>query len=216
MMEAWIGLGGVIVGSTITITKDVWLSWIERRRDGSYSAIRLICILEEYANKCIDVVGDDGTAYGRPAHRTDNGEEYREAQIRTPDPLEYPKDIAWRSISESQMHRSLALSNKARSTDQFISASAENASPPDYEEFFDPRQEGYAQLGLVALELSDDLRKKFRISAESRTTLYGDWDPKEFLQCWLLRCEKRRTEARQRAEASPLFQTEKPDQDQGP
>lgn len=117
MIEALIGLAGVIVGSVITISKDVWVSKFERQREGSYSAIRLICILDEYADRCIDVVNDDGTIYGQPAGRTEEGQEYYKAQIFTAVPLEFPKDISWRSIPEPLMHRVLALTNKARSTD---------------------------------------------------------------------------------------------------
>jgi hypothetical protein len=182
MIEAIIGLVGVIVGSVVTIAKDSWGTWRERRREGSYSAIRLICIMEECADKCIDVVYDDGTAYGLPAMRNKSGEEYCVAQTEAPDPLEFPDDISWRSIPEALMHRILALPNKARSTDRHISKAGENAFPPDYDEFFRLRQHGYAQLGLDALEITDDLRDRFGVSAQSRTNLNTDWDPKAFLR----------------------------------
>lgn len=201
MIEAFIGLFGVVVGSVIIITKDTWTSRMDRRREGSYSAIRLICILEEYADKCIDVVGDDGTAYGRPAHRTEKGEEYCEAQVTPPEPLDFPEDISWRSIHESLMHRTLALTNKARSTDRHISASDEHAFPPDFEEFFGPRQEGYAQLGLDALEVADDLRDKFGISVKSRAELNSDWEPIAFLRDKLANFEEHRSQASKRVEA---------------
>jgi hypothetical protein len=196
MMEAWIGLGGVIVGSMITITKDVWLSWINRRRDGSYSAIRLIFILEEYANKCIDVVGDDGTAQGQPAGRTDDGEEYLVAQVQSPDPIVFPDDIVWRSLKGSLMHRTLAMATKARSTNRYISASAEHAFRPYLEEFFEPRREGYAQLGLDALELVDDLRKQYGIVIKTRSELGSEWDPNGHLRDILDRFEKHRNRVR--------------------
>lgn len=198
MMSAWIGLGGVIVGSMISITKDVWLSWIERRRDGSYSAIRLIFILEEYADKCIDVVGDDGTFQGQPAGRTDGGEEYLELQVQSPDPIEFPDDIVWRSLEGSLMHRTLAMTTRARSTNRYVSASAENAYPPDFEEFFYPRREGYAQLGLDALELVDDLRKQYGIATKTRSEMDSKWDPKLHLRDMLDRFEKGRSRDRMR------------------
>lgn len=203
MIEAWIGLGGVIVGSMITITKDVWLSWIDRRRDGSYSAIRLIFILEEYADKCIDVVGDDGTVQGQPAGRTDDGEEYLVAQVQSPDPIDFPDDIVWRSLKGSLMHRTLAMTTKARSTNRNVSASAENAFPPDYEEFFEPRREGYAQLGLDALELVDDLRKQYGIATKTRSELGSEWDPKAHLRDMLDRFEKHRN--RDRGQSNDLL-----------
>lgn len=202
MTEAWFGLIGVILGSIIAISKDSWAHWRERRRDGSYSAIRLICILEEYANKCIDVTGDDGYAYGRLAGQTEDGQEYCVAQVTTPDPLDYPSDIAWRSLDETLMHRILALSNKARSTDRYVSASAENAFMPYYEEFFEPRQEGYAQLGLEALDIVDDLRNRHGISVKSRTDLSEGWDSKEYLAELIAKLKKRDTEREERRKAS--------------
>jgi hypothetical protein len=203
MMEAWIGLGGVIVGSMITITKDVWLSKVERRRSSSYSAIRLVFILEEYADKCIDVVGDDGTSHGQPAGRTDDGEEYLVAQIQAPDPLDFPDDIDWRSLRGSLMHRCLALTTKARSTNRYISASAENAFMPDYEEFFEPRRKGYAQLGLTALNLADDLRAQYGIKTETRSELSADWDPKQHLQDQLDRFQQYEEERSRRLASMP-------------
>ncbi|MGX1307077.1 hypothetical protein AB7M35_001797 [Amorphus suaedae] len=182
MSEALIGLIGVVVGSVIAISKDVWTSWLQRRREGSYSAIRLICILEDYASDCLDVVYDDGTAQGRPAGCTEHGEEYHEEQVSTPQPPAFPDDIAWRSLPEELMHRTLALPNKAKSTDRHISACSEHADPPDYDDFFKPRREGYARLGLDALELANDLRRNFGISAKSHTPLNSDWDPIWYLE----------------------------------
>ena len=182
MIEAVIGLFGVIVGSAITIAKDSWASWRTRRRDGSYSAIRLIGMLEEYADGCIDVMYDDGTAEGRPARQTSDGQEYCEAQATVPDPLMYPDDIVWKSLPETLMHRVIALPNKARSTNRHIQAASEWAGPPDYEQFFRPRQIGYAQLGLDALEIARDLRTHFGISADSRDSLNPDWNPMDALR----------------------------------
>lgn len=182
MIEAIIGLVGVVVGSAITITRDSWATWRAHRREGSYSAIRLIGMLEEYADRCIDVVYDDGTAEGRPAGRTSEGQEYHKAQVTAPDPLDYPDDIGWRSLPEALMHRTIALPNKARSTNRHVQAASGWGTPPDYREIFEPRQMGYAQLGLDALEIANDLRAHFGISAESRDNLNPDWNPIDALR----------------------------------
>jgi len=203
MMEAWIGLGGVIVGSMITITKDVWLSKVERRRSSSYSAIRLVFILEEYADKCIDVLNDDGTSHGQPAGRTDDGQEYLIAQVETPEPLNFPDDIDWRSLRGSLMHRCLAMTTKARSTNRYISVSAENAFMPDYEEFFEPRRKGYAQLGLDALTLADDMRSQYSIKTETRLELSAGWNPKKHLQDQLDRFQQHEAERSKRLASMP-------------
>ncbi|WP_322866057.1 hypothetical protein U5922_007530 [Aquicoccus sp. G2-2] len=182
MNEALIGLAGVLVGSFITVFKDLWTSHRERRKEGSYSAIRLISILEAYADRCIDVVQDDGTIHGQPAGRWDDGQEYAEAQEATPDPLDYPDEIGWRSLDEGLMHRIVALPNKARRTNRYIGMSTEFASPPYYEDYFHARQEGYARLGADALEIAAELRRKYRISANSGIRMTTEWDPVSFLR----------------------------------
>ena len=201
MIEALIGLAGVIVGSVITISKDSWALRRERRRDASYSAIRLICLLEDYANKCADVADDDGYACGRPAGQTESGEEVCEAQVATPEPPEYPADLAWRSLDESLMHRILALPNKARSTDRYISSCAEHAFPPDYSEVFEPRRKGYALLGLQALDIIEQLRRCYSVSVESGTDLGVDWDIKAHLEGVIEGFKKRDAEREERRKA---------------
>lgn len=194
MIEAIFGLVGVLVGSLITVLKDWVSSYRERRRDASYSAIRLISILEAYADRCIDVVQDDGTIYGRPAGRWDDGQEYAEAQESTPDPLDYPDDIGWRSLDEDLMHRIVALPNKARRTNRYIGLSTEFASPPYYEDYFDARQEGYARLGADALEIAEQLRRQYRISANSGIHMTTEWDPVVFLRERIQKFDNERAE----------------------
>lgn len=180
--NALIGLIGVFVGGFLTIAKDTFSSFRERKEDGSYAAIRLICILEEYADKCIGVVGDDGTAYGQPAGRTKDGEEYYEVQVSSPEPLSYPDDIVWRSLKAPLMHRILALPNMARSTDRQIIAASEHASPPDFYEVFAARQEGYAKIGIEALEIAHQLRSDFGVSVIGRAQMNDDWNPEKYLR----------------------------------
>ena len=203
MIEAFIGLVGVLVGSFIIVLNDIWTSHREIRKDGSYAAIRLISILETYADRCIDVVQDDGTFQGRPAGRHSAGDEYCEAQEDTPAPLQYPEDIEWRSLDEPLMHRILALPNKARQTNRYIHESTEYSSPPYFEDYFDARQEGYARLGAEALNIISDLRKRFRVSVNSGIHMASDWDPAEFLSKKIQKIdqeraqlEKRRSEAK--------------------
>jgi hypothetical protein len=200
MIEAVFGLVGVIVGSVITIFKEVWMSWRERRRDASYSAIRLICLLEEYAHECIPVVYDDGTAYGKPAGRTEQGEEYYKPQVSLPNPPDFPDDIAWRSLPQPLMHKTLALPNKARSTNGYIAACDEHDGPPFFSDVFEARQNGYALLALDALDIADEYRKHFKISVESRAGLNADWNPKGVLREKIAEFEKHQTDK----PASPL------------
>jgi hypothetical protein len=195
MMEAIIGLLGVIVGSGLTIAKDIFAAWRRSKQEGSYSAIRLICILHEYADHCIDVVQDDGTIHGIPAGLTTGGEDYYVAQVRQPAPPQYPDDIAWRSLPEALMHQVLGLPNKARTTDRYIDGQAEYvASPPDHSEYFNARQEGYAKLGYDALNLAEQLANKYEIKTTHKADLGVDWDAKAFLGDNIRRFENLRKE----------------------
>jgi len=182
MSEAIIGLIGVIVGSIITIAKDFIGALVERRRNARYAAIRIICILEEYAQKCVDVVSDDGTSCGQPAGRTSSGEEYYDPQVEQPNPPIYPEDINWKNISKKLLYRILMLPNVARETDRYISNSAEHSGPPYYEEVFEARQEGYANLALEALALAAELRREYGLPEATLKALNPDWNPKQYIE----------------------------------
>lgn len=182
MSAAIIGLIGVILGSVLTSFKDLVAHFFTRRGNGRYAAVRLIAVLDEYGQKCVSVVADDGTCEGRPAGRTSQGEEYYDPQVASPEPPAFPDDIDWRSISFKLMYRILSLPNTARETDRHISASAEHSSPPDYGEFFDARQEGYAHLGLETVALVSELRREFRLPEAPPKFWDWGWDSKEFLQ----------------------------------
>ncbi len=192
MSTAVIGLLGVILGSVLTGLKDVIAHFFAKKRDGRYAAVRLIAVLDEYAQKCVSVVGDDGTAEGRPAGRTEHGEEYLVAQIDTPPPPTYPDDIDWRSISFGMMYRTLALPSTASETDRYISASSDHAHPPDFDEFFVARQEGYAHLGLEALSLIKDLRSEFDLPEPSAKFWDWGWDAEKYLRGELQKFKERR------------------------
>ncbi len=182
MSAAIIGLLGVILGSLLTSFKDLVAHFFTRRGNGRYAAVRIIAVLDEYAQKCVSVVADDGTCEGRPAGRTSQGEEYYDAQVASPEPPVFAADIDWRSISFKLMYRILSLPNTSRETNRFIASSAEHSFPPDYDEFFSARQEGYAHLGLEALDLVRELRKEFHLPAASTQFWDWGWDSKEFLQ----------------------------------
>lgn len=179
---AIIGLVGVLVGSVITLAKDSIGAFIEKRSNTRYASIRIICILEEYAQKCVDVVSDDGTSYGRPAGRTSSGEEYYDPQVELPNPPIYPDDINWKNFSKKLLYRILMVPNIARETDRYISNSAENSGPPDYEEVFEARQEGYANLALEVLALVAELRREYGLPETTAQTLNTDWNPKQYLE----------------------------------
>lgn len=192
MSAAIIGLVGVILGSVLTSFKDVVAHFFRQRSNGRYAAVRIIAVLDEYAQKCVSVVADDGTSEGRPAGRTEQGEEYYDPQFASPAPPVFPNDIDWRSISFKLMYRILALPNAANETDRYINASAENSFPPDYDELFAARQEGYAHIGLEAINLVKDLRTEFDFPDIPAKFWDWGWDSKKFFQDKLTEFQQRR------------------------
>jgi len=186
------GLLGVILGSLLTGFKDWLTHYFKRKDNGRYAAVRLIAVLDEYAQGCVSVVSDDGTCEGRPAGRTEQGEEYYVPQATKPEPPTFPEDIDWRSISFKLMYRILSLPNNACETDRYITASAEHSFPPDYDELFVARREGYAHLGLESVNLVKDLRREFRLPDTPKNFWDWGWDMEKFFQDKLSEFQKRR------------------------
>jgi hypothetical protein len=182
MSASIIGLVGVIIGGILTSAKDLVAHFFKQRSNGRYAAVRIVAVLDEYAQKCADVVYDDGTCAGRPAGVTEQGQEYCDPQVTRPEPPNYSDDIDWRSITFNLMYRIIDLPNAAQKTDRYINESKENSYPPDFEEWFSARQEGYAHLGLEAVKLSKILRKKFGFPEISAKFLDYGWDAEKFFQ----------------------------------
>ncbi|MBR2174473.1 hypothetical protein [Sphingopyxis sp.] len=191
-MEIVFGFLGVLVGSAIPWIKEEWHQRRSRQENGQFFAVRITAALDEYAQKCVAVVSDDGTSEGRPAGRTEQGEVYYEAQTTSPEPPIFPDDIDWQSIPFKLMYRILALPNTARDTDRYIANSSEYSFPPDYDEFFSARQEGYAHLGLEALKLIEDLRNEFDFPDLPPKFWDWGWDSKAFFEEKLDHIQKRR------------------------
>ncbi|MDX3774190.1 hypothetical protein QE250_08705 [Chromatiaceae bacterium AAb-1] len=186
------GLIGVVIGGLIT-SLILWFKEYREQsstqeRNGRYAAIRIITVLNEYLDKSVDIVSDDGTCHGRPAGQTKDGQEYYCPQARLPEPPTFPedKDIDWQSIgfkNNELMYRILSLPNLARETDRYIEAASDNSFPPDNTELFEARQEGYARLGLEAIELVEKLQNEFKLSAPPRYQFWNEqWDTQRYLR----------------------------------
>ena len=182
MSDVASALIGVVVGGGITVAKDWVAHRTGRQRRGRFAAVRIVCVLDQYIGKCSEVVLDDGTDCGQPAGRTDGGEEYYEPQVDTPPPPAFPDGIDWTSIDPGMMYRILSLANEALQTDRYISAQAEHSFPPAYSEIFEARWEGYADLGLKALGITEELRRSFNLPKRPVYVGNPDWDVEEFFR----------------------------------
>ena len=183
VIGALVGFAGVVLGLFVTWIKDSFQRKRLRNEQATYLAVRVICILDEYAQKCVDVVSDDGTSCGQPAGRTSSGEEYYEPQVPCPAAPGFPNDVDWKSLDSDLMYRILAFPNLVSSANNGINFVAnEVASPPDYEELFEARRDGYANLGLKAIELVRLLRKEYGLPQYPSNEWNPDWNPKDYFE----------------------------------
>lgn len=147
----------IFVTYYFTVRRDRNLESAQRNVDANYAAIKLICILDEFIFRCVDVVHDDGRYMGQR-----NSEGHLEPQEKTPQFEPESIGIDFRCLEASVAYKILYLPNKIKVADEKISFIANAiACPPDYDEFFEARHESYLELGLYALEISTTLRKTF-------------------------------------------------------
>ncbi|OEJ66577.1 hypothetical protein [Magnetovibrio blakemorei] len=193
MSEALFGLLGVIVGSFIPWIKEALSARRSRAEHATYLAVRVICILDEYIEKCIEVVHDDGTVMGLASHRDKDGSEHYHPVVPLPEDPKFPADVDWKSIDSALMYRILTLPNSVRNTDSHIQwASDEEAWPPYYEEVYEARQKGYAKLGLEAIAIIDHLRATYNLPEKTHATQNADWTPKTVLEGKLKKLEEQK------------------------
>lgn len=172
MSEALFGLLGVVVGAAITWVKDWWSEGRNRRRHATYLATRMVCIFDSYVESCAEVVADDGLIDG---HRNPDG--CLEIQVEEPDPPAYPEDLEWTSIPHAIAYRALSLPDRVSAARRQIGFRADFDGPP-YDEAIKERQIQYAELGLLAAEIAEELRNEYRIPTRN----YGDFNTKSWLK----------------------------------
>lgn len=165
MKEAIIGFVGVIIGAfigtIIPLLQQLYFDYRTRKRNAQYLAIRTVCILEKFIDDCVDIVSDDGTDRGRPAGNA--GTTY-DPQVICPKTINYPDDVDWKCIDSRLMYQLLSLPNEIEIANrQILFAEESNSGPPDYIEVFEERYLQYAQLGLKALSLENEIRNKYGI-----------------------------------------------------
>lgn len=196
MSDAWIGLIGVIVGAVITGGKEAVESWLNRRRDAEYLAIRFVCMLDRFVEGCAAISYDDGTSQGQPAGR----EDVFEAQTIAP-AYDVPSvEANWRSIPVSLMYDALGFPTLIEQASRRLSGVAEHAEP-DNSDWITARQIEYAKLGQEAAQIAKRFRQEYNIADPQ----YKDWNPIAAINENLERLEEEREERRRRINTVPAF-----------
>jgi len=193
------GLVGVFVGAVLTAlltwTREVLADRRTRGRAARYLAIRVVCILDKYVERCAEVVSDQGEP---------DEQGCLAPQVSSPPPPEFPPDLDWRSIDHALMYRLLSMPNEAEAAASSVAAITEYvAGPPDYAEYFEERQVQYAKLGLAAFVLTEELRKTYGIPALE----FGAWNPVDRLNKARKEVEEERRKRQEHFSASASLLT---------
>ncbi len=183
MTEAFFGLLGVFIGAGLTWFQSYWLNKQERDRSARYLAIRLSCIFDQYVEQCAEVVRDDGLNHGM---RTEDG--YLEPQVKSPGAPVYPDDVDWKSIDHELMYKILSFPADVEGAENIIRAAGDVAHPPDYEDWFEERAFWYAQFGIAAYKLAEEISEMYDIKKKT----YKNWNPLEELEKELKKIAERR------------------------
>ncbi|WP_447896967.1 hypothetical protein [Stenotrophomonas sepilia] len=149
-------LGGVVLGSRLTGGRERLAREERRREDLLFLAVTVSAVLEAFVSDCASVSADDGTSCGQLS-RTEDGEEYRDAQVKTPE-LDFSNlKVVWTALPPEMLDRLHALPAKLRNIESALADVAEHDWPP-YDEYFEHRQLKYAKLGVAAGQLARDIR----------------------------------------------------------
>lgn len=186
MITAVFGLIGVVVGSLLTLAREWWFQRRKNKKDREYLVVIVSCALDAYARQCADVVADDGLYQGQT---DEHG--YHRIQTDTPEFESEKLGVEWKSLPADLLYQILSLPAQADLASRKVSGVFEHcATPPESAEGFEERQFQYAQLGLTAAVLAEQLRKLEGFKA----AVTSDWDSAKYMEQELNKIKTRREE----------------------
>lgn len=153
---AFIGVAGVVVGAIMVWIKEWATAWQNRRRDAQYLVIRVVCILDEFIDRCVDTAQDDGKLL-----TGDSVDQKPEFYTDSPQLWAFPDDLNWKSIDTKLAYNLLTLRSEA----EFVAKKIDFLTRYADMKWNNPekRQIEYAQLGLKIFNITAVLREKYKI-----------------------------------------------------
>jgi len=178
-----VALGGVIAttGSLILFA----LGWIKEWRfsskkqkiEAQHLGIRLVLVLDKLVADCYNAVHD-------PLFTDEQG--FTHSSVPNPE-FTLPEGGDYRALPTQLMYDIMSMPNRLNAIREGMDAVGEQSSPPDYEEYFQYRDENLSKLGLRAIGQIESLCKRYKIPPPERPEYYA---PKEDLISRLERMEQ--------------------------
>ncbi|MDF4975182.1 hypothetical protein P3748_16930 [Vibrio parahaemolyticus] len=159
-----VALGGLF-GFSLTLLKENRAAKKSRHVETNYLAIIVTSKLEKFISDCRIVVTDRG-------YTDAEGERYSGVSIPSFSPLEL--EVEWKVLEQDLLYDILSLPQLIHQVESYISSVGEHAFPPDYDEYYTARTSKFASLGLIAIQLSEQLRTIGKLPMRK----IEDWDDK--------------------------------------
>jgi hypothetical protein len=164
-----VALGGLIAmvaglfPSLIAWGKEVWFDQRKRKREAEYLAMRLRLVFDKLVDDCSKAVHDQLTRDG--GGFTENTED---------DPtLLLPTDGDYKALPRHLMFQALSIPSKVDWIEEALRSVHDFSDAPDFENYYEYRQEQWSRLGLEALELIDALCRECKVPAPDRPERYS-------------------------------------------
>lgn len=169
-------MGALVVWVTTYFMERVKINWA-RGENAAHLGVVVLVLLERFIADCAKVAGDDGTAYGQPAGRYENGEEYYVPQTEVPKLALDGLKVEWRAISPSLMYAIHSISLDITEAEEYLGHVANNDAPP-YGEYMGSRQHEFAKLGVKVSGIAQSLRTETGIPSRPPK----EWDAESYLR----------------------------------
>lgn len=203
-LGAVIGIAGILMGLLIGAFP-FWLRGARRQReesdlDSRNLAMQAVLSLDDFVGACYAAAHDNPEF--NPA---DTGE----FAFHTDDPvLTFPKGVDWRSLKPELADELMWMPNRVRNVSDGLESL--DISPPDFDDFFERRQEGFASLGLRALDLIDRLCAAYELTAPQRPSYYRPRDGfvakvTQMNALWRRRQQTQKNLPKETSNVTPLF-----------
>lgn len=171
-LYSFIGAAAAItIPLIVNVCKDFYFDCLKRTTEKSYISVQLIFLLDEFASKCGDVSWDQGYD---PSFPTPNEHEYND-QVEAPifDMSSVKGEHKYLEASMLYKLQNINIEvfkSKVRLRDLVNSPSFDYSDLPGY---YETRRREYANIGLYACNIADELRKNFDVPS------HHDWNPRD-------------------------------------